>query len=888
MKMTLLLLPVLICAAAWAVPTESFDRAPVGDRLPSGWRTYLKPDGNGAVEVLAEGDNRFVRIAAKGTRGANAVGMTRSFGARSDQPYRISLEARNAAPDRPEAKLEFNVIFLTHSGKYVNAKKFRTPALNGGKFTAFSLDAVAPPEVKEMIVELYVPWNTPATVDIDNLNIEPLTPAGQPFSVFGKRKIEPRELYLTTSLVKNGKPAAVIVTGGAGHQEMARAINRAIREKTGVELPVFNADSPQGQSRSQNRILLGNAHDNPAIANLYFRHYVILDSRYPGRGGDLVRTLHNPFADGLNVVFAGGSDADGHRRSAEKLADAIRALPAGGDLTLPRLAEINYPKAAELKFSWGCEWESYFNYDPIGRDMAAFYMTGDRRYVEDMLKRIFPDEEMIRNNNKIDRYDDGRDPVVKPYHYWAAKMALYWDLIEEDPVFTPEIRQRITEKFYQQMQYWIESGYGGWYRIYLNPKPNTGLRDRHYLMEALCVYAVARYFDKYYPSIDSAEGMRCVRNVFAPLWNSVTPQQSWKVWSPSMLFPALQYGFWENPDEMRVNPNVRGYADYLLAISSLRPGEWLNGFAGICGGFAMLYDDEAFSRMQKLYLADPEAAKIGFAFFEPGRKFTHNTLEKTAGKVIATRVTGEKMNYQNLPAGLAPAKVDEFYAYRSRPDETGDYLLLGPKYRPEGRGAFYNFAIEMLLLGGVEVLSGPSQLYCAVNGLASDRPAWYAEVGNCGAAGESVFFAGQVRDFNDHDWSRAIMLRRNRFVLLFDRLEPRRDALSRLENLFRIAPYSGATVNPAGDLVITAGGALPDPAATTLRRNGKELFCARFEGEKQYFEFTGATLFRGMAPDKPVAIDFELAAPVEDELVVNLLPQPASRGKIIFTLDGRE
>ncbi|MBT4484619.1 MAG: hypothetical protein HOC71_13190, partial [Candidatus Latescibacteria bacterium] len=122
-----------------------------------------------------------------------------------------------------------------------------------------------------------------------------------------------KELHITTVLVKNGKPNAAIVVSASGeYAEQANRIQQAIRKVSGVTVPILNDDNPNMTVPiSGNIIALGNRSTNNLIDELYNRHYTLLDLSYPGSGGYALRTLHNPFGNGYNVVFIGGSDHDG-------------------------------------------------------------------------------------------------------------------------------------------------------------------------------------------------------------------------------------------------------------------------------------------------------------------------------------------------------------------------------------------------------------------------------------------------------------------------------------------------------------------------------------------------------------------------------------------------
>lgn len=879
------------CATGMA-RVEKFDTAELGEnRRPPGWSFYQKPDGNGTVSVVCEGEGRAVRIDSSGLRGRNAVGISRRFGARPGQPYRITVRLKSAGT--APAKAGFNAVFSTESGKWTNAARSTPEGIPADRFAEYSLDVKAPVDVKELAVELYVPWNTPGSVLLERISVDPLTPDGLPSTVFGKAEIGARELYLDTPLIRSGRPSAAIVIGDERFRPLAEQVNAAIRAKCGAELPVkSDREFAEVRRLPSPLILIGNCDDNLAVRNFYLRHYVILDAKYPGAGGYNVRTLHNPFADGHNVIFAGGSDFEGHEAAVEKLAERIAALPESREtLTLPRLAEIRYPAADGIRLGWGCEWDGFFGYCPISRAMAAYYMTGDRKYIGEMRRTAFPaDAEAVRRNNRSGRYDDGADPIATPYHYWGMRMALYWDMIEEDPVFSPEERLRITRKLYEQLQYWICCGYGGnkWYMVCVNALPHTRLADRHYLMEALCAYTVARYFDKYYPGVDSRETLRCVRNVFAPLWDSVTPNLSWRAWAPSMLYPALQYGIWEEFPRAAHNPDFRASCELMLMMSSLKPGEWMNGFPGLYGALAQLFGDGGYARMQQLLLPDPGAVKIGQAFFRPGEQFRQDYFARTAGKFVRSQLTSGKMECPHLPADLPADEVDAVHAYRQRPDGSGDYLRLDTRYRLGSRTGFFNFSIDELLLGGGRVLLGGSQLFPLPDGISAGKEAWYARVRESGKLGDTAFFRAAVPEYNDCDWERTLLLRDGRFLLAVDTLLPRRDNLLYLENCWRPAPYNGNRLTAAGDFV-TADSAEPPPSGEGVyaRLTAAELYRLEQPGRKGYELFRNTATFSGFTAEEPLAIPFVLPEAKEAVLKLWCFGQPGSELPVTFRLDGR-
>jgi hypothetical protein len=160
-----------------------------------------------------------------------------------------------------------------------------------------------------------------------------------------------KDLHLDTVLVGDGQPEIAIVKPADGrYDDQAAAIARVIKRITGADVPVIADDDEAAVVPiAGNLICIGNRSTNATIEELYNRYFTLLDLRYPGEGGHVVRTLHNPFGDGFNVIFAGGSDDAG-------VADAVGALiekveAAGGKqgaLTVGRLAEVKLGDGIKL------------------------------------------------------------------------------------------------------------------------------------------------------------------------------------------------------------------------------------------------------------------------------------------------------------------------------------------------------------------------------------------------------------------------------------------------------------------------------------------------------------------------------------------------------------
>jgi hypothetical protein len=126
----------------------------------------------------------------------------------------------------------------------------------------------------------------------------------------------PKPLRLETPVVVDGVAQAVIVVpvGDGRLAALAARLTTRFREATGAELPVRPADEP-GQylatPPATHLIALGNMSDNGLLRALYYRFYTLVDRWYPGVGGYVLHTVHDPWGNGGNVIVLvplGGSN----------------------------------------------------------------------------------------------------------------------------------------------------------------------------------------------------------------------------------------------------------------------------------------------------------------------------------------------------------------------------------------------------------------------------------------------------------------------------------------------------------------------------------------------------------------------------------------------------
>lgn len=625
-------------------------------------------------------------------------------------------------------------------------------------------------------------------------------------------QVKPRELHLETAILRQNRPAAriVIPKGNAWYREQAERIVQAV-EKRGGKIPIEEDTAFRDLSAlKENLILLGNRDSNQAIRKLYYLHYTLLDARYPGPGGSELRSLHNPFGDGYNILFVGGMDREGVQRAVDWLVADIEAAPVSkGNLTLGYLQKIELgqgitpPENAKDARTWENSVGyglGYFGWNLLSKNLALFYMTGNESYAKEFLRLTFPDKTIAQELADYDKeaYDDPMDPLGKPYHYQAIMMMLYWDLVEEHPFFTPEIRQRVTEKFAEQFYYHLK----GTYKIMDRKEPQAILPGRHTTWEAMSAYVLGRYFKKYYPATDIETVLRRIQNIFDAFDKRFATEISTLYWENTFLEPAFMYAVLSDPLRYENNPVVRQYADTLAKISDRVPKNWAVTFASpaFYNLITSLTGDQAYADMVRDTGQDTSGFRVGQSYW-PSKPYPQNAFKDAAGKIGAVRLDPAAMKRApDFPA----EKVIDLISWRQRPDAFGDFLLLDTKYQT-GRVPVHNFSLITLRLDGNTVLRGyANQLDALRDGLPFQKTSWFSEVTRQLKLGDTLVIQARVGNQSGHQWQRTLLLRENQFLLALDEITALEDSkLSQIDVGWQPDSKVALTKESGGDFLLS-------------------------------------------------------------------------------------
>lgn len=276
---------------------------------------------------------------------------------------------------------------------------------------------------------------------------------------------ELRDLHLTTDLAN----ATIAVPASGEHDDVAFAIAKAVQSKGGV-VPLVTNESEADLERilvGSHAVVPGNLATSPFVRALYLKWMTLVDRWYPGKGGWVLRTLHNPFGTGYNVVLVGGSDGEGVLEATRLLCRKVRE----GGLLLGRLHDVKLGRGHEpLPDRIAARGTISSHTDgghgvPKSSDYESGYTGGS---AEDyLLKKAFygPNADLGQFTVPTQlglRYwytggdEDGqayreallgdiRNGVLKgTYHYKSLRMFQVWDQMGESLVFSDEDRLEVA------------------------------------------------------------------------------------------------------------------------------------------------------------------------------------------------------------------------------------------------------------------------------------------------------------------------------------------------------------------------------------------------------------------------------------------------------------
>jgi len=770
--------PCLAMVSENLLRNPSFEQGMSENGLPIGWSLYGGRGTNQHIKLVKlDGPAQMVVLIDDGDASAE-IGLMQTCPVKPGLTYEASVETR-ALKGASSHGAYLQLRFLP-SNKYVQTSLARGSTKT---FEKVSVKATAPPNTESARVYLYTHRSPTPRLLLRNIMLvsgvsppPPPPPAPVPPS-YSKLK----NLHITTELVSRGKPNVTIIVPASGiYEKQAKRIQKRLTELTGAQVPVRPDESPAGTVPIRGHlIVLGNRSTNSTVGELYNRYYTLLDLRYPGPGGYVVRTLHNPFGDSNNVIFVGGSDLVGVDAAADTLIAQLNKadVSSGGTLSVGWLAEIKLGKGIRVptdlrefetwEASKGYGSVGYFGWNSISKRMARYYMTGDAFHAREFIRLAFPDEKTRREIAEIDgeRIENKSAPLSGPYHYNAHMMILFWDLIEESPVFSDEERLRVTNAFSKQLSH--RKGEG----IYGRTAPPAGVGSRHGQWSAISLYCLGRYFQKDYPNPIWQHCVESAKLHFKPLHKHawVSGESDNLFWYNTGIAPVLTYLLLTGDRK----PVENGVLQMLLRgqemlISGRRP-DWAlrSASIGYLHKAAYLMQDGRYVHYRQRTGVDMNVFRLGQSFWP------EKHLKPQPPKDLVDRWS---INYLPEPmwrarnSGLELGESFLFGSFRTAADASGDFILIDG-FNGASRNPYHTFAILELCIDGHTLLKGyRNQVLTRADGLVEPHIPMDAALKYQKVVGKMATVVAEVANAPYCNWRRTLAQRVQRYALVVDDL----------------------------------------------------------------------------------------------------------------------
>ncbi|HUS81398.1 MAG TPA: hypothetical protein VM283_09045, partial [Armatimonadota bacterium] len=526
---------------------------------------------------------------------------------------------------------------------------------------------------------------------------------------------ELKDLCLETVIAAGGKAQAAIVAPVGGRYDGAvAAIQAAVKRCGGIELPVLadDAGDPAQLLADRSLIVLGNMSTSRLMWTLYREYYTFLDLKYPGPGGHVVRSLHNPYATGRNVILVGGSDDGGVRDAAEAFAGLLQPgdpLQVGWLMQIKLGEGVQPPDIGETIYGWRDSYRvrpdgseigyapcTYFGWNEISAMGALYYMTGEEKYLREFVRRALPDPRNVPQEVRTSpAFYSMEHPLVENYHYRAHLDDLIWDLIEESPLLSDDVRLRITNELRDHQDFIdAEDDY----------MPLTGM-GRHGTYDALCVYAGSRYFAKYYPAPRWQQRLENMRRAFSwwltdPTWGELDTLS----WVSTSIEPVMEYWMLSDPDTYVRSGGARRM---ISAIEMLWGGQPYEENArdialSLMQRASWLLDDGRYAWMVRQMGFDLDVFRIGQSWW-PSPEMKLEPPADRIGRISVMPISQRDLDRAGAPFG--PDGGYQFLSYRTGWGPDDDFFFLDGN-DGGGRNPHHVSALKYLRQRGGRLLEG--------------------------------------------------------------------------------------------------------------------------------------------------------------------------------------
>lgn len=364
-----------------------------------------------------------------------------------------------------------------------------------------------------------------------------------------------KEMYLETTLVSEGKPTCVIVVpNDPTYRPLAEKLAEALRTTYGAAPPIEPADAvARALPPNTHLIAMGVFANNPVVENLYLREFVLCDYNWPGGNESyVIRTVHNPWLNGKNVIYLGSTTLSGCQAAVKRFLEIVAQHPKGAVGPIIEVVKDGQrpdPPTEKEIAALEREIEQATSQNTIYRMLAQtannYFITGHAPWARLFLKAM----------RRIDALHQAQPDVATAAD--CQYLFHWWDCIEEGPAFTDEERLEITRLLYRFAARLPEAK-----TVRAPLKQSVGNRVMTPAFAAL-------YFARYYPDLELSRTLLADQEaMYEPDMISWKPPEDCPYYAKLTMVRSIRWALCRPDPRYIENRLLAKIADYYMLISN--------------------------------------------------------------------------------------------------------------------------------------------------------------------------------------------------------------------------------------------------------------------------------------------------------------------------------
>ncbi len=593
---------------------------------------------------------------------------------------------------------------------------------------------------------------------------------------------QPKPSYPQTNLYEGDSPACTIVRPvDAGYSDLASSLQKEMRDRSGITIPIVREDKAPRLPR-KNLILLGNLNNSRVLFRLYGYSYTPADHLFPGNGGYLVQTIHDPWGNGHNAIGLLGSDLAGVRRAVDRflqvtgknlikvdptfdvaLGEGAHRIPNMQDMPDFDVEMANAEEALQRGSHTGL-------WGKIGQTGLLYGLTGNNTYAEIYRALVF--RMYAHAMSDPDNYGG----------IWGfdADFALQyvipgWDLVEESAVISTKDRLEITRILYKFICDCV-SHVG-------NVEVNT-VRHNHSTYAALGLHYAGTYFNKYYDCPAAKRWLELSDKCFALQTRAFKPSEDCGHYQWRTHFHTMRYTLSKGDWTFIESGNAKLAGDYaILTTDNLGYGVPNGDTSSPFGTWTELPYLHAMvcvtgdGRYQWMLDKKLEVAPQYMAYEHNRQVEPLEPTDLDGTQVFPVDPLYHKSN--NGEQHLALRKTFDKVVFRDGFDPANQYLFLdglsnGGHKHYDGNSICRLTQNNRIWLADCDYIKSLPKFHNGVlifkNGQSAEIPP-FAELERSADFGHTGFSETTLQKYSGVDWHRNILWNRGKFFIVVDEME---------------------------------------------------------------------------------------------------------------------